>query len=40
MAAAENPARLHKLDFGILQSGKRAYFNIIDRDFNLLETVM
>ena len=40
MAAAENPARLHKLDFGILQSGKRAYFNIIDKDFNLLETVM
>lgn len=40
MAAAENPARLHKLDFGMLQSGKRAYFNIIDKDFNLLETVM
>ena len=39
MAASENPARLHKLDFGFLQSGARAYFNIIDNNFKLLETV-
>ncbi len=40
MAASETPARLHKLDFGFLQSGARAYFNIIDNNFKLLETVM
>ena len=39
-AAAGNPARIHKLDFGELSSGKRAYFNIIDKDLNLLKTVM
>lgn len=38
-AASDNPARLHKLDFGILASGRPAYFNIIDNNFKLLETV-
>ena len=39
-AAAENPARVHRLNFGTLSSGQRAYFNIIDKDLNLLETVL
>lgn len=38
-AASDNPARLHKLDFGIIASGRPAYFNIIDNNFKLLETV-
>lgn len=39
-AAAENPARVHRLNFGTLSSGQRAYFNIIDKDLNLLKTVL
>ena len=39
-ASSVNPSRIHKLNFGTLASGERAYFNIIDKDFNLLETVL
>lgn len=40
MAAAENPARMYNLDFGVLKPGKRARFNIISKDFKLLETII
>jgi N-acetylglucosamine-6-phosphate deacetylase len=40
MAASDNPARLHNLNIGSIQKGKQAQFVILDKEFNLRETII
>ncbi|MDR0646075.1 MAG: N-acetylglucosamine-6-phosphate deacetylase [Elusimicrobiota bacterium] len=40
MAASDNPARLHNLNVGSIQKGKNARLIILDKELNLLETII
>jgi N-acetylglucosamine-6-phosphate deacetylase len=40
MAASDNAARLHNLDIGSIQKGKKAQFVILDEKLNILEVIL
>lgn len=40
LAASDNPAKLHKLNFGSMEKGKKAAFVILDENLNLKGTII